>query len=95
MVGFIFHNPEASIKLFQKDHPHQLVRKGHGRKAESVISSLQYRRRKSERTAYQKNEMAYSAYAKPLDFPGKLHRIQHLSVDGKSNHISAVILQSF
>ena len=94
MIWFTVNNAIASVDLFQKDHPHQLVRECHFGKAESIVGSFKHFLSKSYGTSDHKLDMAVSPDSQIVDLFCKFLRSELFSCNLQGNH-KRIILNIF
>ena len=68
MIRLVMQDAEGAVDLFQKDHPHQLMRKSQVGEGKLHVRSFQDLIRQAQRSADHKENMAVSAYGEGSDF---------------------------
>ena len=90
MIRLPRNNPVTPVNLFQQHHPHQLMRKCHLRKAQGKVRPLHNVPGQSQRTSYDKHNMAYPIHSQPLNPACQLLAGQHLPLNGQGNDVSPI-----
>ncbi len=90
MVGLSADNAEAPVNLFQQNHSHKLMWKGHIRNADGKVRPLPDGIMQPDRAADNKGDMAFPLYAKPLQSAGKSHGIKLTPCNFQSDYIGVL-----
>ena len=88
VIGFVIYDPVCPINLLQQNNPHQLMGKGHSRKAELEIGSAKHCIRQTEGTSDHEIDMTLSIHSQTLHFFGELYRVQLFSFNLQSKDIT-------
>ena len=87
MIWLPIDNPVAPVHLLQQDDPHELVGKGHLRKAEGKVRPCHHLSGKPYGTADDKGNAALAGQPKGIDLVRQLLGGEHFSRNLKSDHV--------